>query len=161
MRSRTKYYIVSGGQTGVDRAALDLAIELGIPCGGWCPRGFLAEDGMIDLRYNLKETPTEVCAERTEWNARDSDGTLVLLKGRAKGGTAFTIECVHKYGRPLLVTDMTQNTSTEDFLSWLQASKIVRLNVAGPRESLSPGDIYRLARRTLNTLFLAMLETVS
>src|SRR6266571_9073801 len=79
--------IVSGGQTGVDRAALDVALELGIPCGGWCPRGRRAEDGIIPERYPLIETPTTAYPQRTERNVRDSDGTLVLTVGRADGGT--------------------------------------------------------------------------
>jgi predicted Rossmann-fold nucleotide-binding protein len=70
--------IISGGQTGVDRAALDVALELGIPCGGWCPKGRLAEDGSIDLRYPLKETNSSEYRERTEKNVEDSDGTLIL-----------------------------------------------------------------------------------
>lgn len=70
--------IVSGGQTGVDRAALDVALELGLPCGGWCPKGRKAEDGVIHSRYPLKETPSEEYNERTTWNVRDSDGTLIV-----------------------------------------------------------------------------------
>ncbi|MHC4448286.1 MAG: YpsA SLOG family protein, partial [Planctomycetota bacterium] len=70
--------IVSGGQTGVDRAALDVAMELGVPCGGWCPQGRLAEDGEIDARYPLTETSRAHAAQRTEWNVRDSDGTLII-----------------------------------------------------------------------------------
>lgn len=78
--------IRSGGQTGVDRAALNVAIRLGIPCGGWCPQGRLAEDGRIPLCYPLRETPTAEYAERTMWNVRDSDGTLILTWGEPAGG---------------------------------------------------------------------------
>src|SRR3989442_8006923 len=82
--------IVSGGQTGVDRAALDTALALGLTCGGWCPRGRRAEDGPLPARYPLRETPSASYPERTEWNVRDSDGTLVLHHGRLRGGTALT-----------------------------------------------------------------------
>ena len=80
--------IVSGGQTGVDRAALDSALELGFPCGGWCPKGRKAKDGPPAVRYPLTETPTGNCAERTKWNVRDSDGTLLLTRS-ANGSTAI------------------------------------------------------------------------
>ncbi len=84
--------VFSGGQTGVDRAALDVALDLGFPCGGWCPSGRRAEDGPLKEIYPLKETPSKNYAQRTEWNVRDSDGTLVLHRGSLSGGTAFTIE---------------------------------------------------------------------
>src|SRR5262245_54833883 len=84
--------IISGGQSGVDRAALDVALELGIPCGGWCPKGRRAEDGPLPDRYPLDETQTSFYPERTRRNVRDSDGTLILADGAAKGGTALTIE---------------------------------------------------------------------
>src|SRR5262245_51361441 len=92
--------IVSGGQTGVDRAALDVALELGIPCGGWCPKGRLAEDGPIPERYPLKETTLRVYPQRTEWNVRDSDGTLVLaqhIKPKSRTGNR------EKNGSPLVI----------------------------------------------------------
>src|SRR5438105_15558458 len=82
--------IVSGGQTGVDRAALDVALELGMPCGGWCPRGRRAEDGPITDRYPLSETPWSGYPQRTGWNVRDADGTLILTMGQADRGTALT-----------------------------------------------------------------------
>ena len=74
--------IVSGGQTGVDRAALDVALDLSLPCGGWCPKGRKAEDGPIAAHYPLTETPLDSYPQRTEWNVRDSDGTLVLTRGK-------------------------------------------------------------------------------
>src|SRR2546428_11872569 len=83
--------IISGGQTGVDRAALDVALELGIACGGWCPKGRRAEDGAGDRRYTLTVTPREEYPQRTEWNVRDSDGALVMLSGPANGGTGVDI----------------------------------------------------------------------
>src|SRR5437660_8982603 len=95
--------LISGGQTGVDRAALDVAIELGLPCGGWCPKGRRAEDGRIPGRYPLKETPSWVYPQRTEWNIRDSDGTLVLTLSRATGGTALTIHLAKSMRKPVLI----------------------------------------------------------
>ena len=88
--------IVSGGQTGVDRAALDVALSLGIPCAGWCPRGRRAEDGPIDARYPLNETPSTSYAKRTEWNVRDSDATLILARLPLGGGTALTERLARK-----------------------------------------------------------------
>jgi hypothetical protein len=131
--------VVSGGQTGVDRAALDAARTAGLPCGGWCPRGRMAEDGPIDGAYPLTETPDEDYAQRTEWNVRDSDGTLVLVRGRPSGGTAFTITVARRLGRPLLVLDLADDPPPEDARRWLEGEGIAVLNVAGPRESQRPG----------------------
>jgi putative molybdenum carrier protein len=131
--------VVSGGQTGVDRAALDAARAAGLPCGGWCPRGRLAEDGPIDTAYPLVETPSADYAQRTEWNVRDSDGTLVVARGRPTGGTALTMNLARRYGKPLLVVDLSRNPSPEQVSRWVQARAIATLNVAGPRESQRPG----------------------
>jgi len=141
--------LVSGGQTGADRAALDAALTLGLPCGGWCPRGRLAEDGPIDPRYPLRETPTADYPQRTEWNVRDSDGTLVLTRGRPSGGTALTIALARRHGRPVLVLDLTQGPDPAEVRVWAEATKISVLNVAGPRESQQPG-IQDEARRLLD-----------
>jgi hypothetical protein len=140
--------VVSGGQSGVDRAALDTALALHLPCGGWCPRGRRAEDGPIDLRYPLVETPDEDYAMRTEWNVRDSDGTLVLTHGRATGGTAFTIAVARRLGHPLLVLDLAKAPDPAAVQRWVDAEGVAVLNVAGPRESQRPG-IHRRARRYL------------
>jgi hypothetical protein len=140
--------IVSGGQTGVDRAALDAAVALGLPCGGWCPRGRKAEDGVIDPRYPLRETPSDDYAQRTEWNVRDADGTLVLTRGRPRGGTAFTIALARRMGRPLLVLDLDEQPDSEGVAIWAREEGVRVLNVAGPRESQRPG-IHSAARRFL------------
>jgi hypothetical protein len=144
--------VVSGGQTGVDRAALDAARACGLPCGGWCPRGREAEDGRIDPVYPLAETPDADYAQRTEWNVRDSEATLVLTRGRPRGGTAFTIAVARRLGRPLLVVDLDEAGSPDEARRWIESGKIAVLNVAGPRESQQPG-IGRQARAFLEQLF--------
>ena len=128
--------IISGGQTGVDRAALDVAIELGIPCGGWCPQGRRSEDGVIPEQYPLQEAPTSNYADRTALNVRDSDGTLILAKEPVRGGTALTLKMADRYGRPCLIVDPRDAKSVAEVLEWLKEKNIKVLNVAGPRESL-------------------------
>jgi hypothetical protein len=131
--------IVSGGQTGVDRAALDVAIELGIAAGGWCPRGRRAEDGPIGARYSLRETPSRAYSQRTEWNVRDSDATFVLHRGKISGGTRLTAELADRYGRPLLMVDLQSDPDPNVARQWLRARRVAVLNVAGPREEGAPG----------------------
>lgn len=143
--------IVSGGQTGVDRAALDTALALGIDCGGWCPRGRLAEDGPIPDSYPLIETGSEDYAERTRRNVRDSDATLILTIGTPSGGTALTVDEAAKIDRPSLVVDLTWPFEPGVIRQWLVRHRVVTLNIAGPRESGNPG-IYKLARAALGTL---------
>lgn len=146
--------IVAGGQTGVDRAALDTALKHGLECGGWCPRGRIAEDGIIPFEYPLRETPRPVYSERTEWNVRDSDGTLVLTKGKPTGGAALTIECARKQAKPVLVLDVKKNQDCgrDKFEKWLSAHRIEVLHVAGPRESHSPGEVYSESKTYLAEL---------
>jgi hypothetical protein len=144
--------VVSGGQTGVDRAALDAARTLSLPCGGWCPRGRLAEDGPIETAYPLVETPSADYAQRTEWNVRDSDGTLVLTRGVASGGTAYTIALARDRGKPLLVLDLATDPDPAEAARWVRDAGIALLNVAGPRESQRPG-IGAQARGFLERLF--------
>lgn len=143
--------IRSGGQTGVDRAALDMALHLGIPCGGWCPRGRLAEDGPLDVHYPLQETPSRKYPQRTLWNIRDSDATLILNSGPIDGGTELTIRLACRLGRPHLVVDLREANDVSTILNWLQMHGVKTLNIAGPRESKSPG-IYAEAREFLNRL---------
>ncbi len=149
--------VISGGQTGVDRAALDVALELGLPCGGWCPRGRRAEDGPIDLRYPLEETPWSGYPQRTEWNVRDTDGTLVLTCGPPDRGTALTIELAARHGKPCLHRDVAQKPDVQDVLTWLEENDIRSLNVAGPRQSSSPG-IYARAGTFLRDVFARASE---
>ncbi|MGD8308976.1 MAG: putative molybdenum carrier protein [Chromatiales bacterium] len=131
--------IVSGGQTGVDRGALDAALGLGIPCGGWCPAGRRAEDGPIPLRYPLRETPEADYAARTERNVRDSDATLILLAGPLQGGTALTRRLARGLGRPCRVVDLDALPAAGEVRGWLGRAGVRVLNVAGPRESQRPG----------------------
>src|SRR5262245_36279612 len=131
--------IRSGGQTGVDRAALDVALELGLTCGGWCPRGRRAEDGPIDTRYPMRELPGDGSTQRTEWNVRDGDGTLVLKRGEADRGTALTIELAERYRKPCLVLDLTEQPDPGVVRAWAERHGVRELNVAGPRESSRPG----------------------
>jgi len=142
--------VVSGGQSGVDRAALDVAVSLGLEYGGWCPAGGLAED-RADLREDypaLTETPSDDPGQRTEWNVRDSDATLVVgADGRVRSpGTAYTIRCAERLGRPHLVADPSRPDAVRAWLAGLGPDVV--LNVAGPRESQAPG-IYDAARALL------------
>ncbi|MDF2939595.1 MAG: uncharacterized protein K0R66_237 [Gammaproteobacteria bacterium] len=147
--------IVSGGQTGVDRAALDVAIGLNIPHGGWCPKGRLAEDGSLSDRYHLKETQTSDYSERTKLNIQDSDATLVLVPAlplNIQDGTVLTIEELKAKAKPHLIIDLSQKPDQALVLKWIKEHHIKTLNVAGPRESTSPG-IYQKASEILNHIF--------
>ena len=146
--------VVSGGQTGVDRAALDAAVACGIPIGGWCHRGRIAEDGFVPHRYPLIETPSRKYPQRTMWNVRDSDGTLVLIAGPLEGGSAFTVRHAKALGRPHLIVDLKDNLYDAPHLAleFIAASRIAVLNVAGPRESSRPG-IYGRTYQVLRRVF--------
>lgn len=146
--ARTPSKVVSGGQTGVDRAALDAATEAGLPVDGWCPRGRRAEDGPIAERYPLRETPSEAYAQRTEWNVRDSDATLILYRGKLAGGTRLTAELAERYRRPVLALDLAADPDPRAAREWLHVKDVRVLNVAGPREQHAPG-IYHEARSFL------------
>ena len=137
--ARLPRVIVSGGQSGVDRAALDVARRLGLPSAGWCPRGRWAEDGPIDLVYPLAETPSARPIQRTVWNLRDSDATLVLLFGPARGGTLATLRHARLLGRPCRAVNLAAPVSPMPTRQWIAGRRIARLNVAGPRESEAPG----------------------
>ncbi len=141
--------VVSGGQTGVDRAALDIALKLGVPCGGWCPRGRRAEDGPLEEIYPLQETPSSDYVQRTRWNVRDSDGTVVLYRGSLSGGSALTVELDKEHNKPCLVIDLLEDSLPEILLDWVMRYQIRTLNVAGTRESGSPG-IYNEACQFLS-----------
>ena len=146
--------VVSGGQTGVDRAALDAAMALGISVGGWCPAGRRAEDGAIAQRYPLRETEGADYAVRTEWNVRDSDATLILYRGALTGGTALTAKLARRLGRPLLVRDLDSAPDPGEMALWLRSNRVRVLNCAGPRESGAPG-VGPAARALLERVFAA------
>lgn len=145
--------IVSGGQTGVDRAALDAAIECGYEVGGWCPAGRRAEDGRIPSRYPLQETLSNEYAERTTWNVRDSDATLVLIRGEAVGGTQLTIQEAQRLGRPVMVVPLSRFDASVTS-AWLEKENVSVLNIAGPRESEEPG-VYDEARDAMRSLLVS------
>ena len=136
--------IISGGQTGVDRAALDVGLELGISVGGYCPKGRRSEDGTIPDKYPMMETSTSNYGIRTEKNVFESDGTLILNVGQVSSGTAYTIKMARRHKKPSLVVQLDKDASNEVVLDWLVTNKIKVLNVAGPRESKIPG-IHRRA----------------
>lgn len=144
--------IISGGQTGVDRGALDAAIELRLSHGGWCPRGRLAEDGSVPPRYQLCETDSSEYRVRTEKNVLDSDGTLILHAGRLAGGTALTRRLALQHQKPCLVVNLHRAPNLDTIRQWLAAHHIQTLNVAGPRESQCQG-IQTQAKRFLLALF--------
>ncbi|MDD2542742.1 MAG: putative molybdenum carrier protein [Desulfuromonadaceae bacterium] len=135
--------IVSGGQTGVDRAGLDAAMEAGILVGGYCPKGRLAEDGVVPYKYPLTEMASRSYTARTKKNVVESDGTLILNIGSLTGGTKKTAEYAGKHAKPFLVVPLDKLPSPETVIQWLDRHDILILNVAGPRESKFPQGIYQ------------------
>ena len=131
--------IISGGQTGVDRGALDAAIFLGLDHGGWCPRGRLAEDGQIPLRYELKESDSAKYPVRTAQNVIDSDGTLILYQSDMQGGTSLTLRLASEHDKPCLAIDLASPVDLPATRRWIADHAIEVLNVAGPRESSASG----------------------
>lgn len=144
--------VVSGGQTGVDRAALDAAIQLAIPHGGWCPKGRLAEDGPIDDKYQLTEHASSEYTDRTRQNVIDSDGTLILYRQRMTGGTSLTNRIARELGRPLLRVRLDIAVDYGKIANWIAENSIAVLNIAGPRGSSHP-ELYDEAYDVLYKLF--------
>jgi hypothetical protein len=153
--------IVSGGQTGADRAALDVALELGFETGGWVPLGRQAEDGTIPDRYpNLREADSALPAVRTELNVRDSDVTVIISHGAPVGGTALTESLARGFGRPLLHLDLdriSEADASATLREWLARHKPGILNVAGARESEDPA-IHAVAKRVLSMALAGIRE---
>jgi hypothetical protein len=135
----------------VDRAALDAAIELGIEHGGWCPRGRIAEDGAIPSDYRLREADSADYPIRTELNVGDSDGTLILFRGRLFGGTELTRRLAIKCGKPYFLVDLNGVPDPAVVRQWLAENAVRVLNVAGPRESTCRG-IYQAALEFIRLL---------
>lgn len=144
--------IISGGQTGADRAALDFAIYYNISHGGWCPKGRLAEDGTIERRYQLQETSSKSYPQRTEKNVKNSDGT-VIFAGRLTGGSKKTAELATKHGKPWIHLHAGSYDAPEKLLAFIRTNKIETLNVAGARAS-KESDIYNFVKQTLEEAFL-------
>ena len=144
--------IISGGQTGVDQAALGAARDCGLEIGGWCPPGPMCEDGVIPPEFPLKETPQERSpdapdvprSQRTEWNVRDSDGVLVITgrvgpDANADPGTRWAMKCAKQSGKPLLICDVDDADALEKIRAWLTQFRIETVSVGGPSEGTSPG----------------------
>jgi hypothetical protein len=149
--------IISGGQTGADRAALDFAIARGIPHGGSCPKGRRAEDGVIDTKYQLTETAEEKSIHRTRANVQDSDGTVVFTQGPLRGGSRLTADHAAKLRKPCLHLDLKAFDPVEaaqHLKTWIERNKIRILNVAGPRASHAP-LLYPLVIHTLEASIAA------
>jgi len=176
--------VISGGQTGVDQAALRAARDCGLEIGGWCPPGRICEVGVISAEFPLEETeqdrsvgaPDVPRSQRTEWNVRDSDGTLVVRSGEASRppshgygaagsdaateeeadpGTEWALKCAKRYGRPLLVCDVSDPNAKQQVQEWLRRFPIKVLSVGGPAESTSPGigdRAYRVLRGVFDDL---------
>jgi hypothetical protein len=154
--------IISGGQTGVDRAALDFAIKFDIPHGGWIAKGRIAEDGVLDDRYKLQEIPEPSYPRRTLKNIMESDGTLIISRGPLTGGSDYTRKMAISRKRPVFHIDLNQMNSfraAENIRHWIFDHKIEILNVGGPRKSKDP-DIYKDVLNILEAAFyLDIIET--
>jgi len=161
--------IISGGQTGVDRAALDVAIERQMAWGGWCPKGGWAEDlpnppGLLARYAKLRETPLPHPLQRTRWNVRDSDATLIITDHDGMSvsiGTMRAHHCAHRYAKPLLVVQASTPEAADQAATWLRAQRErfgphMTLGVGGPRESEAPG-IYAQAK----VLIVSILQCVA
>lgn len=155
--------IISGGQTGADRAALDAAIKLDIPHGGWIPKGRKAEDGVIPEKYQMQEMPTPSYPKRTEMNVIDSDGTLIFTHGNLKGGSKLTGEYAEKNSRPCLHIDLSQRTAfvaVTQIADWLTANNIEILNVAGSSAG-KDSKIYNKTYQILTSVYTIMLSDLA
>ena len=142
MSGAPKLRIISGGQTGVDRGALDAALAAGVPCGGWCPAERVAEDGPIPARYPVEELPKAGYVERTLRNVRDSDATLIICYGEPEGGTRQTLEFCERRNKPRLRVDAAvtpEQEAARQVAAFVREHGVRVLNVAGPRASKRPG----------------------
>lgn len=152
--------VVSGGQTGVDRAGFDTALSFGIPIGGYCAKGRGAEDGTIPEQYPMTELESAESFYRTERNVMESDGTLIINLGELTQGTMLTYDFTLQYGKPSLIVqlDAEELIKPEHVVRWIKAQYIRVLNIAGPRESKIPGGIYNQACDYLSKVFDCLRE---
>lgn len=145
--------IVSGGQTGADRAALDWAIFHDIPHGGWCPKGRKSEDGILSAQYQLTETPSASYPQRTQWNVRDSDATVIFtIAPRLSGGSKLTADAAQKLGKSFLHLSPASYGSAEKLLSFIRENNVRVLNVAGTRGSKEP-EVAAFVKKVLEEVF--------
>ena len=145
------FKIISGGQSGADRAGHDVAIARGLPHGGWCPKGRKSEDGPLPARYQLTETPTASYLVRTERNAAESDATVIFTLGVLSGGSQRTADFAKRHGRPCLhlqLTEGREECAAQTLASFIRVRRVASLNVAGSREIKAPG-IHALASKVL------------
>ena len=152
--------VISGGQTGVDRAGLDAAMNAGIPIGGYCPRGRLAEDGTIPEKYPMIELESIEPYCRTEQNVIYSGGTLILNKGILSGGTKLTYDFTVQYGKPRLIVQLDDDKiiAQQHVVNWIKGQYINTLNIAGPRESKFADGIYSNAFAYLEKIFTLLKD---
>ena len=152
--------IISGGQTGADRAALDWAIAHDVPHGGWCPQRRRSEDGPLSAQYRLQETPTANYLQRTEWNIRDSDATVIFsIALKLTGGSLKTAALAKKHGKPLLhLSAAAPNPQANALREFITANHVQRLNIAGPRASKEP-EVAAFVRTVLDQSFEAKAAT--
>lgn len=154
MDIKTPELVLSGGQTGVDRAALDWAIAMDMAHGGWCPRGRITQDGPLPERYHLKETEAAGYSQRTRMNVRDADATLIIHHGPLTGGTRLTCRFVDEMKKPVQMVDLDKAwpSQTVKVQAWWTELGLHSLNVAGPSEERMPG-IHALAMQFLQQLW--------
>jgi hypothetical protein len=152
--------IISGGQTGADRAALDFAIKHSIPYGGWVPKGRRTEDGTLPEKYQLQEMSTDEYSKRTKQNIVDSDATLILSHASLTGGSALTQSLAEKHGKPCIHIDLSKVGMRKAGLIiniWIHRYKIKVLNIAGPKASKDP-KIYQATFELMEVLFMKETE---
>lgn len=152
VEGKRRLTIVTGGQTGVDTAAIVVAKELSLPLRGWCPADRRNENGMIPLDVPLQECGSADPAVRTELNAAESDGTLVLTRGNPTDGTPLTVDRALAYSKPCLVLSLDEEPDVEAFWKWIRDNDIRSLNIGGPRESFQPGRVQYPASGILRKL---------
>lgn len=155
--------VISGGQTGVDRAALDVALTLGLECGGWCPPGRVAEDGAIPEKYPLWELRQPAPHLRVERNVEGSSATLVITRGLPTGGARYAVEFAQSMRRPTMTVDVSRLESDEEasaqVAGWLVTTRPRILNVSGPKESGAPGISEQASRILARALMMAGFAT--